>query len=90
MSIKEWNKLACECGSFQFSPMFELYWKEGQGTTAKPTGYVCAKCSKVTNMANLTNKAKDQDLQKKIDELRSQQETQVPDPDVGVRSPWIR
>lgn len=92
MSIKEWAKLSCDCGSFQFTPTFDLYWKEGQGTTAKPTGYLCAKCGKVTNTASLTNKAKDASLQKKIDELRAEQETQVPaaSNDIGARAPWIR
>lgn len=73
LSIKEWRKLSCDCGSIEFSPTVELYWKDGQGTTPKPKGYVCTKCSKVTDISRLSNKAKELDIQKRIEELQAEQ-----------------
>ena len=72
MAIKEWIKLTCECGSLEFSTTHELLWKEGQGTTVKQHGYLCAKCSKVTNVGALINKCKARSKQKEIEELQGE------------------
>jgi hypothetical protein len=72
MAIKQWEKLTCECGSIEFVCTNELMWKENQGTTIKPHGYMCAKCSKVTNTANLINKARTRVKQKEIEELQGE------------------
>jgi hypothetical protein len=74
MAIRDWAKLSCDCGSFEFVGTNELHWKEGQGTAIRPKGYKCSKCDKITSIAALTHKAKDLELQKKIDELRAEQD----------------
>jgi hypothetical protein len=72
MAIKQWERLTCECGSLEFVGTHELMWKEGQGTSIKPHGYMCAKCSKVTNIAGLINKARTISKQKEIEELQGE------------------
>lgn len=73
MAIKEWSKLTCACGSLEFLASHELYWKEGQGTTVKQHGFVCAKCQKASSISSLIGAVKERDIQKKIDELKAEQ-----------------
>ena len=71
-AIKEWTKLTCDCGSTEFVASHELYWKDGQGTSAKQKGYLCAKCSKISGIDKLINAVKTRELDKKIAELEAE------------------
>ena len=72
MSIEGWQKLACECGSQNFTPISSLSYHPSQGTTSKQDGWQCTGCGKRAPMAALVDRAKKLTLEKKLREIEAQ------------------
>jgi len=72
MSLQGWEPLVCECGNKYFQQAVSLIWHEGQGTTVKPDGFTCTGCGKRSDTAPMISRIKQQNLQRKIDELEAQ------------------
>ena len=74
MSLEGWKDLTCACGNKHFQQAVTLIWHESNGTTVKPDGFVCTGCGRRSDSAAMISRAKQQNLQRKIDELEAQRE----------------
>ena len=72
MSLQGWQPLVCDCGNKFFQQAYTLAWHESQGTTLQPAGYTCTGCGKRSDTAKMINKAKQQNLEAKIQELQGE------------------
>lgn len=72
MSIIGWVEMECDkCGGKDFSSMVRLMFRDGQGTTMKPQGYVCVSCRQPVDTAKMVNAIKRKNAEQRIRELES-------------------
>lgn len=66
------EKLKCDCGSEQFSPLVTLLHSPSGGTNPQPAGYQCQQCKGATDIGYLAKRLQAKHAKAKVAELEAQ------------------
>ena len=72
MSLPQWDKLTCDCGSVRFTKVVHLKYHPTGGSSEEPAGYICADCD--IGLVDLKYLLGRMELKRKREELRSKEQ----------------